>query len=154
MTVIIRSSSANRTRALIGPCRDHYIYKTVIRAIIESALITWIGLLVYVITAALALWANSHAADHVSRLPDNTENAWLADFKTGCRDIFSGFNHSSIHFCESGSFLSRTDHGFLPLILLRNALGHVSELDHRTHWVLAPASSLPGSKANSSRLCE
>jgi hypothetical protein len=44
------SSSATRAKVLAGPCKDHYIYNTVIRAIIESSLIVWMGLLTYAIT--------------------------------------------------------------------------------------------------------
>jgi hypothetical protein len=85
--VIICSSSANRTKALTGPCKDHHIYNTVIRAIIESALIVWMGLLTFAIatTRLFALGAanfNSSstvsytAMANVSCLLDDGANEW------------------------------------------------------------------------------
>jgi endoglucanase Acf2 len=68
--VIIFSSSANRTKALTGPYKDHYIYNTVIRAIIESALIVWMGLLTYAI--ATTCWFALVAAN-----PNTTYNTPL-----------------------------------------------------------------------------
>jgi hypothetical protein len=53
--MLVCSSSAARAKVLTGPCKDHYIYNTVIRAIIESSLIVWMGLLTYAITQTLGL---------------------------------------------------------------------------------------------------
>jgi hypothetical protein len=49
-SVVMCSFSADRAKGLTGQCKDHYIYNTVIRAIIESSLIAWVGL----VTCAVA----------------------------------------------------------------------------------------------------
>jgi hypothetical protein len=61
--MLVCSSSATRAKVLAGPCKDHYIYNTVIPAIIESSLIVWMGLLTYAITET---WKLSQLE------PDNT----------------------------------------------------------------------------------
>jgi hypothetical protein len=47
------SSSATRAKVLTGPSKDHYIHNTVIRAIIESSLIVWMGLLTFAIAETM-----------------------------------------------------------------------------------------------------
>jgi hypothetical protein len=45
--LIVCSSSTHRSKTLVGP----HIYSTVVRAVIESSLITWMGLLACAITS-------------------------------------------------------------------------------------------------------
>jgi hypothetical protein len=52
--MFVRSSSAARAKVLAGPYKDH-IYNTVIRAIIESSLVVWMGLLTYAIAETRVL---------------------------------------------------------------------------------------------------
>jgi hypothetical protein len=61
---IVFSSSARRTRGLTSTCKDHHVYNTVIRAIIESSLIAWVGLLVYATTSAY-FYAHLEALDGI-----------------------------------------------------------------------------------------
>jgi hypothetical protein len=108
--VTICSSSANRTKALTGSSHKRYIYNTVIRAIIESALIVWIGLLTYAI--ATTHWfalgtANTNdpslAMVQVSRFLNDGAMYGRLISGTGRRCIDDSLRRSSIHFRESGS---------------------------------------------------
>jgi hypothetical protein len=76
-------SSATRAKVLTGPCKDHYIYNTVIRAIIESSLIVWMGLLIYAISETCglsrsALYAYVATEHNVSCFFNSISTAWLA----------------------------------------------------------------------------
>jgi hypothetical protein len=56
MSVMICSSSAERAKDLTGICKDHSIYNTVIRAIIESSLVAWVGLVACAVASTYYLW--------------------------------------------------------------------------------------------------
>jgi hypothetical protein len=84
--MVVHSSSANRAKALTGPCKNQSIYNTVIRAIIESAFIAWVGLLIYVMTNLYNIKQGDAQANYiVSWLPDDGAIAWVADIRDRLR---------------------------------------------------------------------
>jgi hypothetical protein len=96
---------------MTGPCKDHYIYNTVIRAIIESSFISWMGLLACTIASTYEL-ADYDPLDvvynSIGTVVGNV-SAWAADVLSndllmsmiGYDDLPIRLHGPAIHLCQS-----------------------------------------------------
>jgi hypothetical protein len=151
--MLLSSSSAYRVKIATRPCKDHYVYKTVIRAVIESSLVAWMGLLAYAISNTYSL-ANKENPNMpysvVSNSFGTSQGCVMLKLGTGWTYSCIRLHRPAVRVCELSRRLASAVRESHPSAAL--SLGHLAELDHRPYWALTPASSHRRRAAHGTRL--